>query len=231
MRFTLPRMTTICVLGAAIGLAGCFGGSEGGGPAGPTDFGDDIDAVKAMGPTTNMPTELKADYEGGMEGEVMSADAADPDTPAFKISADLAIGIEWDESMGANADITGQATNFQGESFVSGNEGPFALNGELNVVEGSGGVVREEIAGADAGLDVDVPDVAVGGMSFQMTGTLTEPIDGESGTVELLFGGNFYGDDAAAAVGTVGGTVYEDEDMLTPDGTVAGEFFLIRQSD
>ena len=225
------RKANVLLIGAAMVLAGCFGGNAGGGPAGPADITDDIDAVKAMMPTTNMPTELKASYEGGMAVDVLNADAPDPDNPDYKISADLEIGIDWDETMGVNADITGQATNFQGESFVPGDEGNFALDGSLTVVEGSGGIAKEDIPGMDLGGGVSSPDISTGALSFQMTGTLTEPINGASGTASLLFGGIFYGDDAAGAAGTVGGPLYQDEDMLIPDGVVAGEFFLLRKPD
>lgn len=227
---------TVVIVSAAMSLAGCLGGgSSGAGGGGPSDISGRIAEIQASGPTTNMPTSLNARYEGEMRVEVRntSIDATPSSTtsgPDAIVSADLEIDVEWNETMGVNADISGRAHNFSGTAFDDGEEENFTMDGELTVRDGSGGIARTEIP------QVELPDGSMspgglhtGGISFVMEGTLTDPVYDESVSMLLSFGGTFYGDDAASATGVVSGTLYEDSELSVPDGVASGEFYLIKQ--
>lgn len=228
------RASVVALLAASMAVSGCLGsGRSGGGDGGGAqDTAAGLAEVKALGFTTNMPTQLQASYQGAMRAEIRDAGgmqtAAAATSPALAVvTADLEIDVAWDESMGVNADISGEASNFQATNLEPDDDDPnFALDGTLTVGAGSGGIVREEITAEGV-------TVATGAISFELSGTLTDTEEGESFDVYLGLGGAFYGDDAQAIAGTVSGVITAPGQQV-PIFAVGGEeeenhFYLIKR--
>ena len=109
----------IASLGVATVLSGCNGSSSAGGLAGGVagggqDFETAFNAVSQKAPTSDMPTSLKASYEGQMKVGVNSGSAqifgTDIDANSAEIIGDLAVDVDWTDGQTTNP-FTGTASN------------------------------------------------------------------------------------------------------------------------
>ena len=109
----------IASLGVATVLSGCNGSSSAGGlvggvAGGGQDFETAFNAVSQKAPTSDMPTSLKASYEGQMKVGVNSGSAqifgTDIDANSAEIIGDLAVDVDWTDGQTTNP-FTGTASN------------------------------------------------------------------------------------------------------------------------
>lgn len=211
---------------AALSLSGCLGNGDGGvGGGGGSDVAAGIAQVEAMGPTQNMPTTLDASYSGGLQVDVYDGDRAEA-TPDATLTADLALDITWDDSVGPDATITGGASNFQGVAYEDGEETAITLGGELSVVDDTGIIGRTEVPSVPLPTGGNSPEgLFIGSLVVGMDGTLTNGDD--TADVSLGLNGAFFGDGGAGATGAVVGSITAPGDIL-PSGSMGGQFYLLQ---
>lgn len=109
----------------------------GGGAGGGQDFETAYDGVSQKAPTSDMPTSLKASYDGQMKIGVNSGWAqifgADMDANSAEIIGDLAVDVGWTDGQTTNP-FTGTASNIVATE--AGTSNSVKLDGTLTVDQG-----------------------------------------------------------------------------------------------
>jgi hypothetical protein len=214
-------------IAAAAAVSGCTssggggGGGGGGGSVSFADFDGEFDRVNNMMPTSDMPTRLDANYQGAMRADAV--DSSDGQT--IEIIADLDVDIDWTDGQTSNP-FSGGAKNFRGRA--AGGDEIQRINGEMLVDPDIPSAITRT-ASTIALPTGGTQEVAVGGMMLNLTGQLEA--DGDTVEARVLLGGNFYGAEGRAAVGTVAGTFGDPGYQVNnPDGLITnGSFYIEAQ--
>jgi len=221
----------IASLGAATVLSGCNGSSSagglaGGGGGGGQDFETFFNAVSQKAPTSDMPTSLKASYEGQMKVGVNSGSAqifgTDIDANSAEIIGDLAVDVDWTDGQTTNP-FTGTASNIVATE--AGTSNSVKLDGTLTVDQGLPASLSRTTIPAQVVAGVNIPEQNTGAMLFHMSGRLSSGKN--EGDATLQFGGNFMGPGAESMLGPVSGGI-NDVNNPSPqifDAGVGGTFY------
>ena len=211
-------------------LSGCLGSSGGGTAAGAaggsSGFEAAFNAASGLGPTTDMPTSLNANYTGQMKVGVNSGasnllgSAINPSNA--EIIGDVDINVAWTNGGGGNP-FTGTANNFVATE--AGTSNSVALTGSLTVDAGLPQSIARTTIPAMVVAGQNIPAQDTGSFTFNMTGQLSG--NGETANTSLMMGGTFFGSGAAAMVGPVVGGVKDVNSTSAAlfDAGVGGTFY------
>ncbi len=229
---TYKRLTAAVVCSClATTLSGCFGDGSGGGGVGSAGGGSQgyeaaFDAVSAKAPTSDMPTQIKASYEGqfkvGVNGGSAQVFGTNVDPNLAEIIGDVAIDVDWTDGQTANP-FSGTATNITATE--AGTSNSVVLDGTLTVDQGLPASIMRTTIPAQVIAGNSIPEQNTGSSMFHMTGRLSNGAN--EGDATLQFGGTFFGAGGEAMQGPVVGGI-NDVNNPTPqifDAGIGGTFY------
>jgi len=219
---------TLCIAIATL-LSGCIGGSGSGGGSGgggSGDFETNYDAASGKAPTSDMPTQLQANYGGQFKSGVSGGGSVAGINENVEIIGDLDVAVDWTDGQSTNP-FTGTASNIVVTDVVDG--GSETLGGTLTVDNGIGGTIMRVATPASNIGGISVPAIETGSFQFGMTGQLS----GSEGDLDatVLVGGNFHGPGAESMVGVVSGG-FKEVGSTNPaifDAGIGGVAYLNRE--
>lgn len=224
------RLTVVMACtGLATTLSGCLGSSNSaglGGAGGSQGYEAAFDAVTAKGPTTDMPTTIKASYEGQFKVGVNRGTAqllgTNVDPVSAEIIGDMAIDVDWTDGQTTNP-FSGTASNIVATE--AGTSNSVLLDGTLTVDRGLPASLARTTIPAQVVAGFSVPEQNTGSSLFHMSGRLSNGAN--QGDATLQFGGTFFGPGGESMTGPVSGGI-NDANNPSPqifDMGVGGTFY------
>ncbi|MBB06428.1 MAG: hypothetical protein CML03_13105 [Pseudooceanicola sp.] len=198
--YSLTKFALIASAGVA--LAGCNVASGGGGGGGTAaggavtsgNYAANLKAVQDLIPTSDMPTSLKATYNGASRMDLRETNGG---AIVGEVLADLELTADWTDGQAGNP-WSGKADNFRGTL----NKNDFAIAGDLTVAKAEAKSLTSAIGRTSNTINLPTggsTTVSTGSTMIQLSGEVDN--DGTPTTVLMSLGGGFFGSGGQAISG------------------------------